>query len=256
METPILTKEEFYEVLSKQTRVFNKLLQKSKKEFECKLEAERFAREEERIKSKQELEEKLDAEKVAREEERIKSKREFEEKLEAERIARNEERIKSRKEFNENLGGLTNSWGDFLEGLAKPGILELFNNMGIEIHNALPRVKEYKDKLKYYEIDLLLFNDIYVVAVEIKSILTKNHINQHLARINKIQTYPPKILNLKGKKIIAAIAAISIEDEVINYAIKNGFYVMVQKSNLIEIVNRQEFTPKQFEITNDEIIYS
>jgi len=152
------------------------------------------------------------------------------------------------KEVTESIGGLRNSWGEFLEGLAKPGLLQLFTDLGIEIHHSFPNFEEYRDKQKYYEIDLLLFNDKYVIAVEIKSVLTKNHIKQHVERLKKIQEQPPSVFNMKGKILIGAIAAISIETEVVKYAIKSGFYVMVQKSNLLEIVNPPNFHPKEWKM--------
>ncbi len=152
------------------------------------------------------------------------------------------------KEINESIGGLRNSWGDFLEGLAKPGIIKLFTDLGIEIHNSYPNYVEYRNKQKFYEIDLLLFNDSYIVAVEIKSKLTKKHITKHLAQLKKLQEQPPQIINVRGKQFIDAIAAISIEPEVVKYVIKCGFYVLVQKNNLLEVVNEPNFKPKVWQM--------
>ncbi len=152
------------------------------------------------------------------------------------------------EETNKSFGRLGNSWGDFLEGLAKPGLLEYFSKIGIEVHNVFSNVKEERMKVRIYEIDLLMFNEKYVIAVEVKSKLTKERVDEHLTRLKKIIEYPPLIFNIKGKMLIGAIAAVSSEPEVDEYAIRNGLYLMVQKSNLIEIVNPPDFRPAEWKI--------
>jgi len=149
---------------------------------------------------------------------------------------------------NARIGGLGNSWGDFLEGMAKPGLLEYFTNRGIKVHYAFTNVKEYREEKLYYEIDLLLFNDLYVIAVEVKSKLKEAYITKHLERIKKLQEQPPKVFNLNGKIIIGAIAAISAEPNDIETAIENGFYVLLQKSNIMEAINPPDFTPREWKI--------
>jgi len=152
------------------------------------------------------------------------------------------------KEVNQRIGGLGNSWGDFLEGLAKPGLLEYFSDKGIEVHNIFSNVKEFRDNKKYYEIDLLLFNNKYVIAVEIKSKLTTENVERHIEQMKRIQEQPPHVFNLQGKTLIGAIAAISAEPDVIEFAIQSGFFILVQKSNLIEAINQPDFRPKEWKL--------
>jgi len=146
------------------------------------------------------------------------------------------------------VGGIGNNWGDFLEGLAKPGLLAHFSEIGIEVHNSFSNIKEYKDGKPLYEIDLLLFNQKYVIAVEVKSKLTKEKVEEHTTRIKKIVEQPPSAFNFKNKTLIGAIAAVSTEADVIEFAVESGFFLMVQKSNLIEIVNPAGFKPKEWEM--------
>ncbi len=150
------------------------------------------------------------------------------------------------KETNIKVGDLGNRWGDFLEGLAKPGLLAHFSKIGIDVHNIYSNVKEYRENKKFYEIDLLLFNAKYVIAVEVKSKLTKERVEEHLDRIKRILIQPPHDFKIEGKTLIGAIAAVSTEPEVIEFAIENGLYIIVQKSNLIEIVNPPDFRPAEW----------
>jgi len=147
---------------------------------------------------------------------------------------------------NKRIGGLGNSWGDFLEGLAKPGLLDYFSKKGIEVHNTHSNYKEYRDEKTIYEVDLLLFNEKYVIAVEVKSKLQKEFVEEHIDRLHKMIEQPPRLFNLKGKTLIGAIAAVSTEPDVIEFAIQSGLYLMVQRSNLIEIVNPPDFQPQEF----------
>jgi len=147
---------------------------------------------------------------------------------------------------NKRMGGLGNSWGSFLEGMAKPGLLEYFTNKGIEVHYCFSNVKEYRDVKLFYEIDLLLFNDIYVIAVEVKSKLLDEHINNHVERLRRLQEQPPKVFNLHGKIVIGAIATISAEPTDVEKAIQSGFFVLVQKSNIMVAINPPDFKPKEW----------
>ena len=147
------------------------------------------------------------------------------------------------------VGGLGNSWGDFLKGLIEPGIYDIFDKRGIEIHNKYSNVKEFVNDKTLYEIDLLLFNDKYVLIVEMKSKLLLEHIEQHKERLKKIQQQPPHDFNLKNKTAIGVVAGISVEPKVIEFAQQNGFYVMVQKSNLVEIVNTPQFSPREWQLS-------
>ena len=178
--------------------------------------------------------------------------RKFQEsKAENDRLFRETKRVVNEtslsvKNLSKRFGGLGNSWGAFLEGLIEPGIYELFAEHGIIVHNKYPNIKEYKGKNLFYEIDLLVFDDKYVILVEMKSRLTTEHIEQHTERLEKFRLHPPKNFNLKGKIALGAVAGIAVDDNVIELAQKSGFFVMVQKSNLVKIVNPKEFTPKEW----------
>ncbi len=170
------------------------------------------------------------------------------EKTRKEREAASRETDRKIKQVSDMVGKLGNRWGDFLEGLIEPGIYELFAEYGIIVHNKYSNVREFKDDKPFYEIDLLVFDDKYVILVEMKSRLTIEHIEEHITRLEKFQQYPPKNFNLKGKIALGAIAGISVEAEVVELAQQNGLFILVQKSNLVEIVNPKEFTPKEWKL--------
>ena len=80
---------------------------------------------------------------------------------------------------------LEGNWSFFVESLVRPGLIELFNKHDIFLRNTLSNIIEYKDKQKYYEIDLFSMNDIYVMATEVKTTLKVEDVKNHLERMQK-----------------------------------------------------------------------
>jgi len=145
---------------------------------------------------------------------------------------------KERKEYLHILKKLEGNWTTFTESLIKPGIIELFLGYGIELHNIYTNVIFYTENNEpYYEIDLLLTNNQYIVLVEIKTKLSSHDIQEHLQRIEKVQNYPHRDFNWKNKSIIGCVAGITADDSAVKFAIRSGLFVLVQKGHLVEVVN-------------------
>ncbi len=155
---------------------------------------------------------------------------------------------RSRKEFDKRLGELTGTWGRFVEELVKPNSVELFRERGIEVVASAQNIEEKRDGKDYYQIDLLLHNDIYVIVVEVKSTLKVSDVNEHLERLEKIRQSPPKFFNLKGVILLGAVAGIIIEEDADKYAYRKGLYVLRQKGNLVKIGNDEDFKPKEWKV--------
>lgn len=222
-----------------------KLWAESDKRFEARLKKEAETREAERIKSKKELEVRLKKEAEDRERERIKSRKDLEVRLKKEAEKYEKERIISRKEFNTRLGEVTGTLGYFVEGMVEPRILEMFKARGIILtdvmHNIILHDKTGRIEA---EIDLLLVNTKYSVAVEVKTTLTIAYIKDHLKRLNKLQANPKKFI--KGTKLLGAVAGMRIRKGAEDFAIKNGLFVLKQKGEIMEVVNNNEFKPYEW----------
>jgi len=178
------------------------------------------------------------------------SRREFDEALQKERLEREQTRKEFEEEFRkskERLRKLEGNWGLFVESLVRPGLIELFAKHEIGLRDIYSNIIEYKDKQKYYEIDLFAIDDIYVVAVEVKTSLTTAYVDEHLERLKKIQELPPHNFNLKGKTILGAIAGITIRGDSDKYAQRKGLFVLTQKGNLLEMLSPAH--PKEWKIT-------
>ncbi|EIC23159.1 hypothetical protein, partial [Thiorhodovibrio frisius] len=85
------------------------------------------------------------------------------------------------KRLSKNLGDLGNRLGEFVEHLVAPAVVRLFRGQGIEVHAVYPGVSAKRNG-EALEIDLLVVNEGALIAVECKSKLTCEHIDEQLAR--------------------------------------------------------------------------
>jgi PII-like signaling protein len=155
---------------------------------------------------------------------------------------------KSRIAFDKKLGELTGTWGKFVAEMVKPKIVELFKEKGIQIRTSMQQIEGFIGEERHYEIDLLLINTNVAVVVEIKSTLSKQDIDDHLLRLEKIKTVPPERVNLSGVTVFGAVAGMIVEQGADRYAYKKGLYVLRQKGNLVEIVNDDKFKPVEWKV--------
>ena len=180
-------------------------------------------------------------------EERREERRKEAEERRKEAEERRKEAEESMKKFDRKIGELTGTLGRFVEGMIEPNILKMFKERGIIVRQVQNRVMIYKDNgEKEAEIDLLLINSEYSIAVEVKTTLNVDAVNEHLARLNKIQKNPPK--GAKGTILLGAVTGLRIEEEADKYAYRKGFFVLKQKGEIVEIGNDTKFKPREWKI--------
>lgn len=91
------------------------------------------------------------------------------------------------------------------------------------------------------EIDLLVVNDQEAIAVECKSHLTTDDVKDHLERLGKVKRLLPKYREVR---LMGAVAAIVMSEEVARFAYRQGLYVISQSGDTVLIRNDGKFTPK------------
>jgi len=166
-----------------------------------------------------------------------------------EKLLETDRRIeKSQMDVNKKIGELAGTWGKFVAEMVKPKIVELFKEKGIQIRTSLQNVEGFINDQRHYEIDLLLINSNVAVVVEVKSTLTRQDIDDHIKRLEKIKSVPPERVNLSGVTIFGAVAGMIVENNADRYAYQNGLYVLRQKGNIVEIVNDTKFQPKEWKV--------
>ncbi|MBF0243178.1 MAG: DUF3782 domain-containing protein [Desulfamplus sp.] len=144
------------------------------------------------------------------------------------------------KETDKKIGKLTNRLGEFIEEMVRPGAVRLFQERGIDVNQVSQNVILKRDN-QVIEIDLLVVNGGELVAVECKSNLSIDDVNNHLNRLEKI-----KILSALYSKmrVMGAVAAMVIPENVSIYAYQKGLFVLCQSGDTMTILNDDKFKPK------------
>jgi hypothetical protein len=133
------------------------------------------------------------------------------------------------------VANLTTRWGRFVEELVRPAVIRMFRDRGIDITQTSLRVKSEKVKM---EIDILGVNGNCVVAVECKSRLSQDDVDEMCDRLRKFKSGFPQYANYQ---VYGAVAGIEINDTVDIYAYRKGLYVIRTSGETVEIANDDKF---------------
>ena len=144
------------------------------------------------------------------------------------------------KAVTTSVGRLGNRLGEFVEEAVRPAAVRLFQQCGIDVHEVQQNISVKRDG-EALEIDLLVVNDLDTVAIECKSNLSIDDVNEHLERLAKIKRMIPRY---KAHRILGAVAGMVIPDNVAAYAIKKGLYVIAQNGGHLDLANPAVFVPK------------
>ena len=150
------------------------------------------------------------------------------------------------KETNQQIGKLGNRFGELIEHLVVPGIVDKFNELGYRLTRHAESVKFHDPvTLKIVtEVDILLENGDAVIAVEVKSKLHTEGVNEHLERMAALR----RLADFRGdsRKYRGAVAGAVIAGSAREYAHKSGFYVLEQAGDTMKLEIPPGFMPKDW----------
>jgi hypothetical protein len=131
----------------------------------------------------------------------------------------------SKANFNERLGNYINLFGDFTEYMMAPKLREKFEDFGLFFPKTSRNVS-VKDKNKnvILETDAMLENGDKAMLVEIKTQLTVERVNKHIERLEKMRKHAD--LYDDKRTFLGAVAGVVVDDEVRDYALNKGFYLI------------------------------
>jgi predicted AAA+ superfamily ATPase len=133
------------------------------------------------------------------------------------------------------MGGLHNKFGKIAEHLVAPGIAKRFNEMGFRFGSVSPgghRILDEQGKIKT-EVDILLENGDYIVAVEVKTRPALKDIEHHIKRLEILREHRNKIRDYR--KIQGAIAGAVFGTEAKAATIEAGMYVLEQSGDTMKM---------------------
>jgi hypothetical protein len=168
-----------------------------------------------------------------------------------ERMEESDRRLKERmeetdrrlKETTRIVGDLGNKFGTLSEHLIVPNMVEKFNALGYEFTKAGRNIElRGPDKKILTEIDILLENGEFAMAVEIKSDLNEAHVRQHAERMEKLRRY----WDGRGdrRKLLGAVAGAIMGEAAKRCVLEAGFYAVVQAGDTVKIETPEGFSPK------------
>jgi chromosome segregation ATPase len=137
------------------------------------------------------------------------------------------ERMSARVDrVSENVGGLNRSIGELVEILVAAHLWEKFPEY--DLQRAYRRLPLYDEKnIAKAEVDILLVNTEWAMAVEVKRQADVEDVKEHIERMGRILKYPPAELKLRpGIKLLGALAGGIIASEARAAAHKAGFFVL------------------------------
>jgi hypothetical protein len=168
------------------------------------------------------------------------SKAEFDRRMKESKAEFDRQLKESNRKLNRSIGKLGNKFGDLVEHLIKPKLIEKFNTLGYVFTKAGPRVV-YKDaatKRTIAEVDVLLENGDYVLAVEVKAAPDIEDVREHSKRMEILRGYADE----HGDKrvYLGAVAGAVFSEAMKNFTLKCGFYVLEQSGDTVQILATPE----------------
>ena len=138
------------------------------------------------------------------------------------------------------VDGLTTRWGRFVEELVRSAVVRMFRDRGILITRTMERVRSPLTSGTPMDIDILGINGMKMVAVECKSRLSKDDVDEMGDRLTNFKKAFPEYAQYT---LYGAVAGIEINEGVDIYAYRQGFFVIRTNGDSVEIANDDKFQP-------------
>ena len=144
-----------------------------------------------------------------------------------------DEAWKAIRETQKNIGGLNNTLGSLVERVMTPDLPRKFKPLGFTF-DKITTVKWSTEGNIYAEIDGLLENGIQAMAVEVKTSLEIEDINEHLKRMERIRKYADE--HGDKREFLGAMAAMIIKPKPKEYALQQGFFIIEPSGEDVKVI--------------------
>ena len=130
----------------------------------------------------------------------------------------------SQAETDRQMGGLSNRFGEMVEYMVMPNLLDRFRELNFVFTKVYPDsvIRDENNKV-IAEIDITLENGDKVMLAEVKSRPTIEDVKDHVRRMNIVRSYADS--RNDKRKYLGTIGGMVVKDNVKQFAFKNGFYV-------------------------------
>jgi transposase len=137
------------------------------------------------------------------------------------------------KETDRRVGAITNRFGEMVEYMIMPNLVEKFDELGFTFTKAnRTEIRDRKNNI-FAEVDALLENGEKVMIVEIKTKPSVEDINDHIERMEKLRQYAD--LHDDKRTYLGAMAGVVFSESAKTYTLKKGFYVIEPSGDTFKI---------------------
>jgi hypothetical protein len=148
------------------------------------------------------------------------------------------------RELKQQMGGLSEKFGSFTEGMAFPAMRKLLQqrfHMDVVTLRALSRKNGH-----FMELDVLAYsnskiNEVYVV--EVKSHLRQEGLEQMKRILREFHDFFP---GHEGKKVYGILAAVDIPEDLREKVLREGIYLALIHDDQFELQVPSSFQPRAF----------
>ncbi|MDR3199785.1 MAG: hypothetical protein LBU34_18110 [Planctomycetaceae bacterium] len=139
------------------------------------------------------------------------------------------------KETNKKIAELGDRIGQIIEAMVEGNIVQKFNDLDYSFNRYMPHVEFINKELGICgEIDFMLENCDTALLVEVKTHLTIPDVKDHIKRLEKYRLYQ----DATGRpcKLLAAAAGGVISQNVCDYVLKQGLFLIRQSGESVTIL--------------------
>ena len=137
-----------------------------------------------------------------------------------------------------DIGRLGDRIGDIIEHMVGGGnIIEQFQALDYDVTEySRNKIFGKKGTKESGEIDLFLEDGDIAILISVKTKLTTGNVREHIEQMEKYRRYIDAKGNGDKRRFVGAVAGAVADPNVIDFAQKKGFYVIVQSGVAVEII--------------------
>jgi hypothetical protein len=149
---------------------------------------------------------------------------------------------------NKKVGELDNRFGELIEHLIAPDMACRFKELGYSFEDVVhPFGFQFKqDGMVVAQADILLENDDTILVIEIKAKPNNDDIKRLGLKLSNIRKYYEQDPVRNKKILVGALAGAIFPQNIKQYTIQSGFFVITQKGDTIKIDVPKGFEPRKF----------
>jgi len=148
------------------------------------------------------------------------------------------------KELNQRMGNMSNSFGATMEMLMTPDLTPKFRKMGYKFTSCTRNKEINEDERTVAEVDVLLENGEYALAVEVKSKPKQGDIKEHLKRMKILRRYADR--HGDKRQFLGAIAAPEFSNGMRDKILEAGFFVIEASGEAVNVTVPKGFEPRKW----------